>query len=78
MAAPNPQTAEGIREKRLEERKQGEPLNTERRKVQDYGGCLYINLTAYGVQTLGIDTRDKVVVESYPDRVVVRKNQSDE
>ena len=77
MAAPDPQTADGIREQRRERRQAGEPLNTESRKVQKVGHSLLIGLTQYGVKTLDVETQDELIVESFPDRIVVRRQEPD-
>lgn len=47
-----------------------EPLNWDLRKVQQYSG-LYINLTGYGVNTGNIDKGDQLVVEVYPEGIVI-------
>lgn len=73
MGAPNPQSNEMVRSRRREQRSMGEPLDTDSRKVQNYGGCLYINPTDYGIKTLDIEKGDSLQVETYPDRIVLTR-----
>jgi len=75
-----PHCRDGIRSSREQEHEgegDAEPLNRETRTVQDLNGGKYVNPSNYGVMTLGLSEGDEVVVETHPDRIVIRTEAED-
>lgn len=73
MGAPDPQTHEAVRAGRREQRNMDESLHEDTRKVQDYGGCLYVNPTDYAIKTLGIQHGDTLEIQTYRDKIVIER-----
>lgn len=80
MGVPNPQATDRVREVKQTQRKMGEPLNSETRRVQERGNgnSTSVNLTHYATRTFDIEKGDTLTIETYPDRIVIRTEESDE
>ena len=60
-----------IEQIRAADRAADAPLNVESRQVISNGGTPYVNLTNYGVRTLGITAGEQVRVATFRDALVV-------
>lgn len=64
----NPE-ADGLKALRRDGGDNGSPLNEQERTIQDIGGSLYLNLSAFARDCHGISKGDDVSVQTYPNGV---------
>ena len=77
MSAPDQKIREAVRVGRQQVCGDDEPLHGTTRAAQQFNESVYVNATKYGVRTLGIEKGDELVVETYRDRIVIRKNDAE-
>ncbi|SFR36296.1 hypothetical protein SAMN04487947_0444 [Halogeometricum rufum] len=52
-------------------------LRSETRNVVDYGGALYINPTAWGLDWHELEAGSEVVVRTFPDAILITREDED-